>query len=186
MNRQEADVVDLGSVTRQSILLDAGSIAEATIDHAVAYCTQKMGLGSQQAVVELLLSQNVVACNYCHYSIARQVSDLLGTLDQNVEAVYAFDYDATPEDLCFVGAGQIRLIHLIVRVRRKTNALKSVAEVIDQSLVQSYARLLDKPRLEHLLDVQFVDGADVAKRIGYGAMLSSLYNRPIQVWERAL
>jgi hypothetical protein len=56
--------------------------------------------------------------------------------------------------------------------------------VFDHALVHAYAKLLDRPRLEHLLDVQVVDGADVAKRIGYGAMLSSLHNRPIRVWER--
>lgn len=185
MDRQEIDVVDLGSATRQSTLLDASTIADVAVDHAVAYCAQKMGLESQQAVVELLQRDSVVACKYCHYSIAKQVSDLLGTLDQNVEAIYALDYDATPEDLCFAGSGQMTLIHLIVRVRRKTNALNSVVQVIDQSLVRSYAGLLDKPRLEHLLDVQVIDGDDVAKRIGYGAMLSSLHSRPIQVWERA-
>jgi hypothetical protein len=39
-------------------------------------------------------------------------------------------------------------------------------------------------QLAHLLDVQIVDDADVKNRVGYGAMLSSLHHRPIQVWER--
>jgi hypothetical protein len=29
-----------------------------------------------------------------------------------------------------------------------------------------------------------IDDADVKNRVGYGAMLSSLYQRPIQVWKR--
>jgi hypothetical protein len=184
MTRQEAEAVDLEVGIRQPTLLDADSIVESVINQAVAYCAQKMGLGSGQAVWEELQRENVVACKYCHYSIARQVGDLLGTLDQNVEAVYALDYDATPQDLCYTEDGQTTLIHLIVRVKRKTNALNAVMEVLAQALVRAYGKLLDRPRLEHLLDVQVVDGADVAKRIGYGAMLSSLHNRPIQVWER--
>jgi hypothetical protein len=184
MTRQEAQAVDIEMGIPRPTLLDADSVVESVIDHAVAYCAQKMGLGSGQAVREELQQENLVACKYCHYSIARQVGDLLGTLDQNVEAVYALDYDATPQDLCYTGDGQTTLIHLIVRVKRKTNALDAVMEVLAQALVRAYAKLLDRPRLEHLLDVQVVDDADVAKRIGYGAMLSSLHNRPIQVWER--
>ncbi len=184
MTRQETEAVDLEVGIRRPTLLDADSIVESVINQAVAYCAQKMGLGSDQAVREQLQKENGIACKYCHYSIARQVGDLLGTLDQNVEAVYALDYDATPQDLCYSGDGQATLIHLIVRVKRKTNALDAVMEVLAQALVRAYAKLLDRPRLEHLLDLQVVDGADVAKRIGYGAMLSSLHNRPIQVWER--
>jgi hypothetical protein len=185
MTRQETETVDLGVGVRQSTLLDADSIVEDAVKQALAYCAQKMGLGSGQAVREQLQRENIAACKYCYYSIARQVGDLLGTLDQNVEAVYILDYDATPQDLCYTGDGQTTLIHLIVRVKRKTNALGSVVEVLNQALVRAYAKLLDRQRLEHLLDVQVVDGVDVAKRIGYGAMLSSLHNRPIQVWERS-
>jgi hypothetical protein len=184
MTRQAAEAVDVKVGASEPTLLDADSIVESVINQALAYCAQKMGLGSGQAVREELQEENLVACKYCHYSIARQVGDLLGALDQNVEAVYALDYDATPQDLCYTGDGQVTLIHLIVRVKRKTNALNAVMGVFDHALVHAYAKLLDRPRLEHLLDVQVVDGADVAKRIGYGAMLSSLHNRPIRVWER--
>jgi hypothetical protein len=38
-------------------------------------------------------------------------------------------------------------------------------------------------QLAHLLDVQAVTDEDVENRVGYGAMLSSLHNRPIRIWE---
>jgi hypothetical protein len=44
--------------------------------------------------------------------------------------------------------------------------------------------LIDAPQLAHLLDVQVVEDIDVEERTGYGALLSSVHNRPIQVWER--
>lgn len=185
MTRQEAEAVDFEVGIRQPTLLDADSMVESVINQAVAYCAQKMGLSSGRAVREQLQKENVAVCKYCHYSIARQVGDLLGRLDQNVEAAYVLDYDATPQDLCYTGEGQATLIHLIVRVKRKTNALNSVMEVLDHALVSAYSKLVNRPHLQHLVDMQVVDGDEVARRIGYGAMLSSLHNRPIQVWERS-
>jgi hypothetical protein len=38
--------------------------------------------------------------------------------------------------------------------------------------------------LQHLLDVQVVDDAEVEKRVGYGGLLFSLHHRPLKIWER--
>jgi hypothetical protein len=62
--------------------------------------------------------------------------------------------------------------------------LDSLVEALDRALVQHYADLIGQHQLAHLLDVQVIDDADVKNRVGYGAMLSSLYQRPIQVWKR--
>jgi len=35
-----------------------------------------------------------------------------------------------------------------------------------------------------VLDVQVVDDGDVKNRTAYGALLSSLFQRPIKVWDR--
>ena len=170
--------------TRQWSLPDAASTAAAAINGAMQFCAQKMRLEDVQAVLEHLRQRNAAACNYCQYSIAKQVGGSLGALDQNVKAVYILDYDATPEDICFADEKQGILIHLIVLVERKTSALNSLVEALNHALAQHYARLLGMEKLEHLLDVQVVDAADVEKRIGYGAMLSSLHQRPIQIWKR--
>jgi hypothetical protein len=55
---------------------------------------------------------------------------------------------------------------------------------LDRALVKRYAELISEPGLVHLLDVQVVDDQDVEDCTGYGALLSSTYNRPIRVWER--
>jgi hypothetical protein len=39
-------------------------------------------------------------------------------------------------------------------------------------------------RLGHVLDVQVIDDSDVESRRGIAALVHSLYNRPIVLWER--
>jgi hypothetical protein len=50
--------------------------------------------------------------------------------------------------------------------------------------VRDYAVRIGPRQLKYLLDVQVIDAEDVEKRRGYAALLTSLYNRPIRVWER--
>ena len=165
-------------------LSDAESTAEIVLTQAMEFCALKMGLSSSQDVLVRLRQGDSDACGYCHYSVARQVAASLGELDENVKSVYVIDYDATPEDLCFGKEAKTLPIHLIVWAERKTKALDSLVESLDNALVQHYTNLTGPCKLAQMLDVQIVDDADVRNRVGYGAMLSSLYQRPIQVWER--
>lgn len=181
---KQADVADVEIKTPPLRLPDAASTAEIVLNQAMEYCAQRMGLEATWLAVERLKQSDGTACSYCRYSTAKQTAEALGALDENVKAVYVYDYDATPEDICFGEAVHTSPIHLIVWVERKTNALNSLVEALDQALVQSYAAMMDESRLSHVLDVQMVDDADVGNRTGYGALLSSLYNRPLKVWER--
>jgi len=165
-------------------LPDAVSTAEVALAQAMEYCAQKMGLASAREAVERVKEGNAAACGYCHYSVARQVAEALGALDQNIQAAYVFDYDATPQDLCFGETVQATPIHLLVWTGRKTGALNSLVEALDGALAQQLFHLLGRGPRAHVLDVQIVDNTDVENRTGYGALLSSLYHRPIKVWER--
>jgi hypothetical protein len=165
-------------------VMDVTGTAQLALTQALEYCAQKMRLGSSQAVIDRLRAGDGQACEYCHYSVAKQVAEALGALDENIKATYVYDYDATPEDRCFGKAGQALPIHLLVWAERNTAALKAAVGAWNHALAQSYADLIGGPRLAHLLDVQVVESAEVEKRVGYGALLSSLQHRPIQVWER--
>ncbi len=176
--------VDVERSMPQWRLPNAASTAEISLTQALKFCAQKMGLADHQAVIDHLRQGDSTACKYCHYSIAKQVAESLGALDKNIKTVYIVDYDATPEDLCFGEGIQTSLIHLIVWAERKTSALESLIGALNCALVERYADVIGTCQLAHLLDVQVVDDADVKNRVGYGAMLSSLYNRPIQVWKR--
>jgi hypothetical protein len=161
-----------------------GDTAHIVSNQALDFCAQKMGLGDRNTVAARLQQGDENACQYYRYSIAKQVAESLAALDKNLKAAYVADYDATPQDLCFNQGNQMPLIHMIIWVERKTKALNSLVEGLDRALAQRYADVVGLPRLAHLLDVQVVNDEDVHGRIGYGAMLSSIYNRPIQIWER--
>jgi hypothetical protein len=163
---------------------DASSTAKIALDEGLAFCARKAGLEDTQAVAEHLRQGDAMVCHYCHYGLAKKVAESIGSLDDNVKSVYTLDYDATPEDRSFSSERPTSPIHLIVWATRKTDALDALARALDRALVQEYADLIDAPQLTHLLDVQVVEDADVENRIGYGALLSSIHNRPIQVWER--
>jgi hypothetical protein len=160
------------------------STARAVLTQALEYCAQKMRLDSSQAVIDRLSDGDGKASEYCHYSVAKQVAESLGALDENIKAVYVCDYDATPEDLCWGEAGRAPQIHLLVWAQPKTAALNVLTDTWDRALAQSYAEMIGGGQLAHVLDVQVVDDADEEKRIGYGALLSSLHHRPIQIWKR--
>ena len=163
---------------------DMAGTAQIVLSQAVEYCAQKMRLDSSQAVLDRLRASNGRACEYYHYSVAKQVAESLGALDGNIRATYIYDYDATPEDLCFGEARRALLIHLLVWAERKTASLKVLAEAWDRALAQGYAEMIGGCQLAHLLDVQMVDDVDVENRLGHGALLFSLHHRPVQVWRR--
>jgi hypothetical protein len=175
---------DVGRSVPELRLPDSESTAAVVVTQALEFCAQKMGLAGHQAVVDRLQQGDIDACRYCHYSVAKQVAESLGALDGTIKVVYAVDYDATPEDICFSEGSRSSLVHLIIWAERKTKALGSLVSALDRALVRRYADVTGMHRLAHLLDVQVVDDSDVANRVGYGAMLASLYNRPIQVWKR--
>ena len=163
---------------------DVAGTAQVVLAQAMEYCAQKMRLDSSQAVIDRLRAGDVQACEYCHYSVAKQVAESLGVLDKNIKATYIYDHDATPEDLCFGDAGRALPIHLIVWAQPKTAALNVLVETWDRALALGYAEMIGGCQPAHVLDVQVIDDADVEKRIGHGALLFSLHHRPIQVWER--
>jgi hypothetical protein len=163
---------------------NAISAAENVLNKAIEFCARKMGLDGPQVAINRLQERDHCACEYCHYSIAEQVAAALGDLDENVKAVYLFEYDATPGDLCFSETPNVPLLHLLVWARRKTKALNSLVSTLDRALAQAYAQLIGPRQLQHFLDVQTVDDTDVENRTGYGALLSSIHHRPLKVWER--
>lgn len=151
---------------------------------ALDFCAKKMGLASRHAVADRLQIGDSKADEYYRYSIAKQIVEYLGALDEQITAVYIVDYDASPNDFCLGEGPPISLITLLVRVKQKTQDLDSLIERVNHALAQCYADMIGLPQLAHLLDVQVVEDQDVKNRVGYGAMFSSLYNRPIQIWER--
>lgn len=160
------------------------SMTEAVLVEAIAFCAQKVRLDDSEILKERLREGDRQVCEYCNYSLARQVAACLGALDNNVQAAYLYDFEAPNDSGYFDEMRPTLPIHLIVWASRKTAALHAVVETWDRSLTQRYAELIGGQLPGHLLDVQVVDSADVAKRIGYGAIITSLHHPPIEVWKR--
>lgn len=166
------------------VLSDASGLVEAAMNRALDLGARKMRLDGRQAVIERLQQGDRAAHSYVYYALAEQAAEWLGTWDEDVKAVYIYDCDATPEDLCFGQATRSLLLNLIVWARRKTGALTSILAALDRALTHSYASLTGQPERAHLLAVSVVDDDDVKHSIGCGALLSSLHTRPIRIWER--
>lgn len=167
-----------------SPLPDVDEMAERVIGEALAYCAGKLGLGDADAAGEALRQGRPDAWSYYRYALAKGVAAQLGALDDEMRAIYFYDYDATEEDLSFAEGCGSPLIHLIAWAGRKTSALQALVAALDGALARRCGKLLGRETLAHLLDVQVVDDAEVQARTGYGSLLSSLHNRPLPVWQR--
>jgi hypothetical protein len=162
---------------------DAHETAAEMLEQALVYCMEKAHLVGREAAVSCVVAGDAAVTGYFHYSLAKQVAAYLGLWDQDVQSAYVFDDEATPEDTCF-GEACRPLVHLLLRVERKTAALKAVVATLDRALAEQMPAVLNVPGPEYVLDVQIVDNAQVANRVGYGALLSSLQRGPIQIWGR--
>jgi hypothetical protein len=162
-------------------------MVESVVTKALKTSANKMGLGDVKALIARMKEGDSVAFNYYNYNIAKQLGEVLGSWDKNIRAVYAHDYDdATPEEACFENASPFSLVHMIIWAERKTKAADALVETIDRAMVQHHRHMLGLVNLEHVLDVQVIDDEDVRDRRGYGALLKSIYQPPIQVWRRDL
>jgi hypothetical protein len=85
-----------------------------------------LNLESYETVVERLQQGDNITFSYWRYGLARKGAEYLGEWDGDIKAVYIFDYEATPEDVCFAEVTPDIMIHLIVWAQRKTAALNSL------------------------------------------------------------
>lgn len=164
-------------------LPDAVSAAELAFADALAFCAGKMRLADTQTARQYVRQGNATARGYFDYALARTLAEHIGALDDEVQEIYLFDPEATPEDTVF-SARQPTLIHLLVWVKRKTNALTALLSALDRAVTDQYTAMVGATERAWLLDAQVVDDVEVAARSGFGALVTSLNNRPLMVWKR--
>jgi hypothetical protein len=184
LQQDQTGLQDFAAVAPPLHLPDATSTVQGALVKALDYCAHKLNMSSPQESLEKLRGGDRGALEYCHYQLAQHVAESLGALDDNVRSVSIYEFEATPEDRAFGENPESLPIHLLVRVDRKTSALSSLVSALDRALVKDYAEMVGPRRLGHVLDVQVIDEDDVESRRGIAVLLYSLYNRPIQLWER--
>ena len=158
------------------------------IENAIMFSAGKMGMTGRDQVVQARARGDCITCEYLRFGLANEVADYLGSMDETIRSVYVYE----PE-LATAVNGNIhnrpRLvpgINMIIRVSRKTAALKSILTSIASAVEQEFGQLNcpEANALCNMIDVIIVDDQEVAKRTGYGALIGSLYTPPIEIWQR--
>lgn len=163
-------------------LPDAATTATSAIEAAFEYTAVKMHVKDVETVPSMLRAGRADARGYFDYALARELAEHIGALDGEVQGVYLYDPEATVDDIVFAEF-PVTLIHLVVWARRKTSALTALLDGLDRAVTAEFANRIGNKQTS-LLDFQVVDDAEVNSRMGFGAMLAWVHNRPLMVWKR--
>ena len=112
-------------------------------------------------------------------ALEQRIARKLAVWEPGVEAVFQFEETRTENWQTWDGS-----IHLLVKVPRLSDTLKSLGRKLDRSLVR-YFRQLGWARFQErqsILEVQQVTSRELRYGIGYGAMFSAVYTVPVKVW----
>ncbi len=170
----------------------ANDIVAATsvaMQNAIVFCAEKANLKSKEQVLEARLRGDCKTCEYLRYGLAKGIAEYLGSMDNRAKAVYIYDdhaashhwHNGVPNCASIVPG-----IRMIVWVTRKSHALNSLLDTL-ATAVDKELRQFPCPSanaLCHMLDVIVVDDEEVTQRIGYGALINSVYLAPIELWHR--
>ena len=171
-----------------SAVVFGNDVVANVMDEALEFCAEKAGLKSTEAAREALRTGDCCVCEYLRHGLAQGVAKYLGAVDDTVQAIYTYEPEYTTSgdepitDRPDLSAG----LNLIARVTRKNAALSSVVASVSLALADEHKQL-GCPKASALcceLDVKMADDEEVQRQIGYGALVNSLYVRPIEVWHR--
>ena len=161
-------------------------MTDQMVEAALSFCARQACVGDAEQARQALHQGQCDVCDYLCYSLAKQVGEFLSQMDETVKAVYVFE----PEyawDGDTAAARRPSGINLIAWVDRKSASLDALAGALGTTLSESRRNKLGCVKATapcNALNVHLVDDADVENRRGYGAMVDSLYIRPIKVWAR--
>jgi len=108
-----------------------------------------------------------------------RIARKLAAWQPGVQAVFKFDETSAQNWETWDGS-----IHLLVKVPRLSDAVKSLGKKLDQSLVK-YLKQVGWSRVrkrQSILEVQQVTPTELRHGIGYGAMFYAVYTAPVKVW----
>ncbi len=181
-NQKMQDVQLENGRAMEFTLPDAASAAATAIEAAFEYTARKMHIENVETVPSMLRAGGADARGYFDYALVRELAEHIAALDGEVQGVYLYDPEATTDDIVFAEF-PVTLVHLVIWARRKTGALSSLLEGLDRAVTAEFANRVGN-RQTSLLDFQVVDDAEVNSRMGFGAMLAWVHNRPLMVWKR--
>lgn len=164
------------------------TILTETMNEAVVFCAEKTSLQGRDQVAAARDRADCSVCEYLRYGLAKGVAEYLGSLDGTIKAVYIFEPDAAihmddhAPDLPRLSPG----ISMLIWASHKTAALASLLTSVQQATDEEFWKLPcpESNALCHALDTIVVDDREVQERRGYGAVVSSIYMAPTEIWRR--
>jgi hypothetical protein len=170
-----------------SAMMFDNALVTSMVEEAIAFCAEKTGARTREEVVDAISNGDCAACDYMKYSLAKKVGECLGSMDETVKAIYIYEpeYGSGMDNHIDHNLGLKSAINLVAWVERKTAALSSIVASLNDALVEACKRLnAPENGLRYLLDVKLTDDNEVTNRLGYGAIVHSIFVRPIEVWSR--
>jgi hypothetical protein len=162
---------------------DAANAASGALAAALEFCAGRMGLSGPEAALGLLKAGDSRGRAYFEYDLGKQIAEYISALDAEVQSAYLYEDEATPDDSAFGEPGPM-MVHMILWVKRKTQALSSVVEGMEQALGRRWADLIGVSGPVHLLDAQIVDDNEVRAGTGIAALLKGIHQPPLPIWKR--
>ena len=155
---------------------------------AIKFSAEKVGRQSQDEVLAALRAGDCTVCDYLRTGLANEIARYLGSVDDTIKAVYHYDpeHATSLDEPISERSHQSPGIHLIAWTSQKSAALASVISLLSLAVAEEHGRL-GCPKANALcyrLNIQVVDDTEVNSRLGYGALINSLYVRPVQIWRR--
>lgn len=178
-DRAMAKASETGSGSNPKAHLDLSVLAGAFVAEAVALCISQLKLRDKSELEKLLKTGDHEAHLCFRRSLGQRISAYLGEIGGGINRVY---YVESLDEPVFQG-----MLNLIAIVERKTEALNSLKDGLNASLVEEYKQITgnETRNLKHLLNLVFMDAQEVEDKVGEGAILASRFNPPEKIWDKA-
>jgi hypothetical protein len=112
-------------------------------------------------------------------ALERRIAKKLAAWQPAVQSVFRFDSLHAIHDAAWDGK-----IHLLVKVPRLSNTVKTIGERLDQYLLRHFRQSgwLRFQKQQSMLEVQQVTINELRHGVSYGAMFYAVYCVPVKVW----
>jgi len=156
------------------------------ISRALAFTQQKTRLREREAIVRALQQGQTAAHDYFRYGLAKEIGNYLGQAEATVKDVYLYEPESGTGEVVNGKTSLTKGLELIVWVAGQKDVLLPAIEALDRELTAEYKALLGPTvsSMPGLVTADVIDDQDVQKRVGSGALVSSLHTRPLKVWSR--
>ena len=202
-----AEQSDQGTASRPGQEVRASAFGEI-VSKALAFAEQKTRQRGREAIVRALQQGQTAAHDYFRYGLAKEIGNYLGQAEATVKDVYLYEPESSAGEVVNGKTSLTRGLELIVwvtarnpgppysaaqyaaapaeRMAGQKDVLQSLVETLDQELTAEYKTLLGPAvsAMPGLVTADVIDDQDVQKRVGSGALVSSLHTRPLKVWSR--